>query len=249
MTPGMRFVCLGVGDAFSARWYSSSLAVESGGTHVLVDCPHPIRKVLREAAEAACVPLDVGGVAAVVLTHLHADHASGLEDFAFYCRFALGRKATVLAHPEVLRDLWDHHFAATMGPMLDGELRPTRLSCDDLFDLRPLDEARAVTFGPLSIECRRTIHPVPTFALRIAASGRTLAYSADTAYDPGLIEWLSPGDLIIHETNRGLHTPYERLAALPADLRERMRLIHYPDDFDAEDSEIEPLEPGRLYEV
>ena len=249
MNGGMRLVCLGVGDAFSARWYSSALAVEAEGTWLLVDCPHPIRKILREAGTTACVPLDLDRVSAVVLTHLHADHASGLEDYAFYSHFALKRKAAVLAHPEVLHDLWDGHLAGTMAPMLDAELRPFRLGRDDLFDLRELDVERAVEFGPFAIECRRTIHPVPTFALRLRAGGRTLAYSADTAYDPGLIEWLSVGDFLIHETNRGLHTPYERLAALPVDLRDRMRLIHYPDDFDLEDSEIEPLDQGRLYDV
>jgi phosphoribosyl 1,2-cyclic phosphodiesterase len=246
---GMRMVCLGVGDAFSARWYSSALAVEAEGTWLLIDCPHPIRKILREAGATACLPLDVGRFAAVVLTHLHADHASGLEDFAFYCRFALDRKATILAHPDVLRDLWDRHLAATMSPMLDAEFRPSRLGRDDLFDLREISDEHPVEFGPFSIECRRTIHPLPTFALRLRGSGRTLACSSDTAYDPGLIEWLSAGDLVIHETNHGLHTPYEKLAALPAELRDRMRLIHFPDDFDREDSEIEPLDQGRLYDV
>lgn len=249
MNGGMRMVCLGVGDAFSARWYSSCLAVESGGLWMLVDCPHPIRKILHEAGAAAGVPLEIDQFAGVLLTHLHADHASGLEDFAFYGRFVLKRKTVVLAHPDVLRDLWDSHFAATMAPMLDAQQRPFRIDRDELFELRELSDQRPVCFGPFTIECRRTIHPVPTFALRIQAGGRLLACSADTAFDPALIEWLSEGHLIVHETNYGLHTPYERLAVLPGDLRSRMRLIHYPDDFDREDSQIEPLEPGRLYEV
>jgi hypothetical protein len=46
-----------------------------------------------------------------------------------------------------------------------------------------------------------------------------------------------------------VHTPYARLAALPAALRAKMRLIHYPDEFDVETSAIEPLRQGRLYEV
>lgn len=46
-----------------------------------------------------------------------------------------------------------------------------------------------------------------------------------------------------------MHTPYEKLAALPAELRARMRLIHYPDDFDTSASVIEPLAQGRRYNV
>jgi hypothetical protein len=47
----------------------------------------------------------------------------------------------------------------------------------------------------------------------------------------------------------GVHTPYEKLAALPANLRSRMRLTHLPDDFDAASSVIEPLYQGRCYVI
>jgi ribonuclease BN (tRNA processing enzyme) len=246
----LRFLCLGVGDAFSDRWYSSSLAVECDGTWILVDCPHPIRKILREASEAAGLSLDLGRISGLIQTHLHADHASGLEGYGFFNHFVLQRKAVVLTHPDVERDLWDRHLRATMGSILPApgaELKAMKGA--DFFDVKLLSESAAASFGPFQIECRRTIHHIPTFALRIRAGGRTLALSADTAYDPGLIDWLSEGDLIVHETNFGIHTPYERLAALPEALRRRMRLIHYPDDFDLKASVIEPLIPGRFYEV
>ena len=76
--------------------------------------------------------------------------------------------------------------------------------------------------GPFSIECRRTIHGVPTTAFRIRAGGRTFGFSADTAYDPALLDWLAVSDLIVHEAtvagHPGVHTPYEKLAELPAEL-------------------------------
>lgn len=236
MSRGLRLLCLGTGDAFSARWYSSCLAVEAEGTRLLIDCPHPIRKLLRESGSAAGVPLDVGDFAAVVLTHLHADHASGLEGWFYYHHFAFGSRAILLTHPDVAAEPWGGHLGpdATLGGR---------------FDLRALSDSAPTTFGPFSIECRRTLHPIPTFALRLRAGGRTLGYSADTSYDPTLIDWLSPADLIVHETNLGIHTPYEKLAALPAELRAKLRLIHYPDDFDVEGSVIEPLVQGRAYEV
>ena len=80
-----------------------------------------------------------------------------------------------------------------------------------------------------------------------------LGFSADTAYDPGLIEWLSAADLIVHEattlSQSPVHTPYEKLAALPGSLRAKMRITHLPDDFDADSSAIEVLREGRIYEV
>ena len=80
----------------------------------------------------------------------------------------------------------------------------------------------------------RPVRPSTT-ALRISIEGRArplLGYSADTAFDPELIEWLAEAELIIHETNFGVHTPLAALVGLPAEQRARMRLIHYPDQLD-----------------
>lgn len=244
---GLSFVPLGVGDAFSARWYSSCLLVEAEGERILVDCPHPIRKILREATGGS---VDVGDVSAVVLTHLHADHASGLEGFGYFARFVLGRRARLVLHPSVLARLWDGHLAAGMEALLEADAESARsMGLSDYFAVESLDFARPLALGPFSIECRATRHHVPTTALRIAAAGRSLGVSADTSFDPGLIAWLGRADLIVHETNHGVHTPYAELARLPAELRDKMRLIHYPDDFDRAASVIAPLEQGLRVSV
>ncbi|MBI2391735.1 MAG: MBL fold metallo-hydrolase [Deltaproteobacteria bacterium] len=254
-----RFVPLGVGDAFTALHYSTCLALEAEGALLLVDCPHPIQKMMREASLAvAGATLAPSRVSAVVLTHLHADHCSGLEGLAFWTFFHERRRLPLYLHREVLDELWHGHLAAGMTHLLTAKgsangpavgVERVRMSLDDYFEVHLLDEARAVSCGPFSIECRKTIHHVPTTALRVRAAGRTLGHSADTAFDESLIAWLQEADLVVHETNHGVHTPYEKLAALPAALRAKMRLVHYPDDFDVAASVIEPLREGRIYEV
>ena len=242
----LQFTPLGVGDAFSTRHYSSSLLVSAQGTTLLIDCPHPIRKMMHEVASTQ--KPDLTDVDAVVLTHLHADHVSGLEGYLFFSRFLLGRKGTVAAHPLVLADLWDHHLMAGMGRLnVDG--RKENFTLADYADTVPLDDTAEISIGPFSIACRRTIHHIPTFALRLTADGVTLAYSADTAYDPTLLTWLKDADLIIHETGKHIHTPYEKLTELPEADREKMRLIHFPDSFDPDASDIECLVQGRRYTV
>jgi len=237
---------LGVGDAFSALYYSSCLAVECDGVRLLIDCPHPIRKILRESGAG----LDVGDFHALLLTHLHADHCSGLEGWGYFSFFALQQKAVLYAHPLVLERLWAGHLAAGMEQLMHAiDQPPAAKQLDDYFDTRALDTDAAVTIGPFEVECRRTIHHVPTTALRIRANGRCLGYSADTAFDPELIDWLDAADLIVHETNFGVHTPYEKLAALPARVRDKMRLIHYPDSFDVAASTIECVRQGQRYDV
>jgi ribonuclease BN (tRNA processing enzyme) len=239
----MKLLPLGVGDAFTAIYHSSCLALEAEGRWLLIDCPHPIRRVLRDGSAGA---LDVGSFDGVVVTHLHADHCSGLEGFGYFSYFVTGRKATIVAHPDVAARLWDGHLAAGMEwlmPSPEGAAEPRRFR--DYFDLTALPGR----VGPFEIEVRRTIHHLPTTALRVSAGGRSIGISADTAFDPSLIDWLSQADLVVHETNVGVHTPYEKLAALPAPIREKMRLVHYPDAFDLAASVIEPLRQGCAVQV
>ena len=247
---------LGVGEAFTALYYTSCFVLGVDDDWLLIDCPHPVRKMLREASIDAGLPkpLDLDRIHAVAVSHLHADHCCGLEDFGYYSFFALDRRAKLLMHPDASARLWDGLLAAGMEVVQTKPDAPqVRKQLGDYFELIDLSPSHAVECGPFSVECRRTIHSVPTFAFRIAVGGRMLGYSADTAYDPTLMDWLADADLIVHEvtnmTHTAVHTPYEKLALLPASLRSKMRLTHYPDDFDVASSVIEPLRQGRIYEV
>ncbi|HET6438141.1 MAG TPA: MBL fold metallo-hydrolase [Anaeromyxobacter sp.] len=245
----MTFVPIGVGDAFSALHYSSAVAVESEGHWLLVDCPHPIRKVLREASLRAGVQLEVGIFEAVVVTHLHADHCAGLEGYAYYFKYVLGRRPLLLAHPRVLSGLWGRLAAGMDSLSNPADWSSESMRLEDYFDLAALDEGEPVEVGGFELSCRPTRHHVFTTALRIRAGGRELGLSSDTAHDPGLVDWLARADLFLHETGPGIHTPYEALAGLPAEVRARLRLIHCPDGYAPADGPLEPVEEGRRYPV
>ncbi|TNE90729.1 MAG: ribonuclease Z [Deltaproteobacteria bacterium] len=245
----MKLLVLGVGDAFASKYYSTSLAVGFEDQWLLVDCPHPIRKMLREAGESSGVALEVGDFAALVLTHSHADHCSGVEGYLFFEHFVRGRKGPLAAHPEVHAALWPTHLAAGMSQLLHADGCVSRHEAADFIEPIALSESDSTRIGPFTVEIRRTIHHIPTFALRISAGGRSLGLSADTSYDEGLLDWLFEADRVVHETNYGVHTPYAALASLPEERRERMWLVHYPDDFDLDASAIEPLRQGQLYTV
>ena len=244
MNNTLKIVPIGVGDAFSEKYYSSGLWLNYNGCSMLVDCAHPIRKSMREAAVSSGCDIRIEALDAIVLTHLHADHASGLEGVGFFSRYVQERTLSLLAHAEVMSDIWPWHLEGTMAPICDPP--ETRRHFEDFFDTVTMDSDHPNTFGPFRIECRRTIHHVPTFALRIRAGTRLFGYSADTSYDESLVEWLAEADLFVHETNGGSHTPYEKLACLPRPLKNKMRLIHYSDDFDCASSEITPLRQGEL---
>jgi len=205
-----------------------------------------LRSARDKAGPVHDATLDLFAIDDVLVTHVHGDHMNGLEGFAFYKRFVEGKRVRLVASPEVRAAIWDERLKAPMSALWDGARFQT-LGFDDYFEHVPLDWASPITVGPFRIRARRTIHHVPTSALLVEAAGRTLGYSSDTAFDPELIEFLSPADLIIHETNFGpAHTPYAALAGLPADLRTRMRLIHYSDLFDASSSAIAVVREGEV---
>src|SRR4051794_37079236 len=173
----VRLIPLGVGEAFTARYYTTGLALGLGDDWLLIECPHPIRKMLREASLATGIPLDLDRVRGVALSHLHADHGSGLEDFGFYSYYALGRRASLAVHPEVSAKLWDGMLAAGMGESrLPNDAPPVHRQLDHFFDVVPLSTSAPVALGPFSIECRPTVHTIPTTAFRITVGGRTLGF-------------------------------------------------------------------------
>lgn len=124
----------------------------------------------------------------------------------------------------------------------------TLLDYTDRCDLPP-----AVTqIGPLRVERRFTRHHIPTTALRFTLAGQKrpcFAYSADTAFDPELIDWLAEAELFVHETNLGVHTPLASLLLLPDAVKSRMRLIHYPDFLDTASCPIACLREGESFTV
>ena len=239
-------IVLGVGDTFSERHHSTALLLVCDNVHLAIDCPDMYRSVLLAAAERSGKVLALSDIDHVLITHVHGDHMNGLEGVAFYKHFVDRKRVRLITSPEVRGAIWDERLKASMSSLWDGQ-QFRQLGFDDYFEHVPLSWTSDILVGPFKIRARRTVHHVATSALLIEAAGRTLGYSSDTAFDPELISFLSQADLIIHETNLGpAHTPYSALAALPAELRARMRLIHYSDGFDVTTSNIAALREGEV---
>jgi phosphoribosyl 1,2-cyclic phosphate phosphodiesterase len=79
----------------------SSILVESGGRHVLVDCGPDLRQQLLAA--------NVGQVDAVIATHDHGDHVHGIDDLRPVAQ-ALGHAVPLCGRAETLSSL-EQRFA------------------------------------------------------------------------------------------------------------------------------------------
>jgi ribonuclease BN (tRNA processing enzyme) len=242
-------IALGVGDTFSETHNTASLLLEYDGFRLAVDCPDRYRGVLRGVSRRSARPLALESINDFFITHVHGDHMNGLEGVAFYKRFAEDKRVRLHATADVRQVLWDQRLRAPMESLWDGA-EHKKLGFDDYFDfaVSPWDDDFEI--GPFHVTLRRTKHHVPTAAMLVRVDGKTFGYSSDTAFDPTLIDLLAQASVIVHETNLGpAHTAYADLLTLPLDVRSRMRLIHYPDQFDPETSEIPCLAEGDVLAV
>ncbi len=239
-------IALGVGDTFSETRNTAALLLECDGFRLAVDCPDRYRGVLKGISQRSARALPLEGINEFFITHVHGDHMNGLEGVAFYKRFAENRRVVLHATADVRDVIWDQRLRAPMEALWDGTRYKT-LGFDDYFDfaVSPWDDEFEI--GPFHVTLRRTKHHVPTAAMLVRVEGRTFGYSSDTAFDPDLISFLSKASVIVHETNLGsAHTAYSDLLTLPLEIRERMHLIHYPDLFDPNTSEIPCLAEGDV---
>lgn len=247
----LHFLPIGTGNAFTRTRFNSSFLVLAGGKSLLIDAPAPLRRVLWEAEKTSGIPLDLDSIDALFLTHLHGDHCNGLEELGFYRLFlSEAPPPRLLLHQDLAAPLWDQRLRAAMGGAPDPHGGQTGLH--SFFTVETFQTGRPIDTGipGLELEARWTNHMVPCTAVKIRFGASSIAYSADTGFDPELIAWMDDCDVLIHEVGPGLgHTPLENLLGLAADVRARLYLTHLSDDFPVGPCGLKILEEGRLYPV
>ena len=247
----MRAVIVGVGSALSDRYFGASAVVFAPAGHLLIDCPDSIFHALRNAAHASAVPLDPLEVHDILLTHLHGDHANGLE--------AMGWKHWLASQGDGAANAkWSRPRIHTIAPIANRlweRLAPSMdqggtASLADYFEICLLVPGSPAMVCGATVLCRETDHGVPCIGFRIRIGDTELGWSGDTRFDRDHIDWLAHADLVVHETTESpVHTPIAALNALPLELRRRMRLIHMQDQFDPAATDIACLTEGQLLEV
>lgn len=264
----MELEVLGVGNAFAARHYNTSFLLRAE-RWFLIDGPQALFRLLRERA----IPLEK--INDVIVTHVHGDHVSGLETLMLWKKYGEGNRIRLHTTEAVYRDLEQLFFGRFRTTFNGDYSRIVTTELPDYVEFHELAENGATAITPsVSVEVRYNWHPVATLGLKLIFDGATIGIGGDTCYRPPLLkqlreegvlsesryrklsgDWLWDADLIYHEVDRlepSPHTLENDLLELPEQVRRKIRLVHFPDDFDertlplAREGERVLLEDGRL---
>jgi ribonuclease BN (tRNA processing enzyme) len=163
----------------------SSYLLEHDGFRLLIDAGNGATGNLQRSV--GLLDLD-----AVAISHLHGDHYLDLVTYTYARRY----------HPQGMPGCLPVYGPSDIeGHLLGAFGRPVDDLLREVYEFHPIDGPSETTIGPFELELARVNHPVETYAMRISAGGRTLAYSADTAACDELIKIARDADLFLCEAS------------------------------------------------
>ncbi len=190
----MKLTVVGAASAYSTipGQTSSSYLVEQSGTAILLDLGQgSFAEVWRY--------LSPDDIAAVVISHMHADHNVDLVPLRHWARYRNERKGPAVFGPTDLRS----RYSNFQMPYSEPSTKP-----DFFEDLAGdvLSEGELV-IGSLRIEARHVTHIPDAFAFRVsAAAGEAagLVYSGDCGVPDDLLPLIKRGDVLLSEAGFGV---------------------------------------------
>lgn len=184
---GLRLTVIGCAGSYPGPESPASCylleAEHQGRTwRILLDLGNGALGVLQRHAD----PLAIDGV---FISHLHADHCLDL------CGYYVMRKYHPTG-PQPRIPVWGP--TGTADRMAAAYDLPADPGMNEEFDFRVYG-TQPVEIGPFVVEAVEVEHPIPAYALRVRAHGRTLVYSGDTARCDSLQHAAAGADLFLCE--------------------------------------------------
>lgn len=219
---------LGTGGAFATKYDNNNALITCNGYRLLVDCGVTAPRALHKMG----IPFD--GIDGVFISHLHADHVGGLEEYAFQMYYVY-KKRPVLWIPSILRrPIWENTLKGGMENPVE------RIdTLEHYFEVKELQPGAVQEIHPgFTLEIMPTLHipGKPSFGLYINGA---LYYSADSMFDKDRLLTLHRErslEHILHDCQlQGtgyIHATLEELLTLPVELQSITKLMHYGDNKD-----------------
>lgn len=244
---------IGVGSAFALKHYQTNLLLIKGDTHIMVDFGSCAQLALNATAGLKVTDLEV-----FLPTHSHADHIGGLECAMLTNRyvgipFLKKPKLTAIITQAYQEILWDRSLRGGCEENEHPDDEKRFLTFDDFLNVvRPVWKANTpreiheIKFGGIHIEMFRTKH-VPSkaqdwqhsfYSIGLFLDGRVFI-SMDTRFDRELIShYANRSEVMFHDVQffpDAVHAPLADLKTLPDEVKKKMYLMHYSDDWEKQD--------------
>ena len=226
----MKLQFIGTGSAFitGGNFHSNMILQSPNGARILLDCGTDARHALHELG------LSYRDIDHVYITHLHADHAGGLEWLGFTRKFDPATELAKLFITErLIQSVWENSLAAGMRSIqhMDCEL-------STYFNVIPIPVTKnyfiweGQRFDLVSV---KHIYDnevmVPCYGLFYQVGGRKIWWTADLMFEPDeLVKQYQQADLIFHDCETtpfasSVHPNYKHLLQLPAEIKRKNVVI------------------------
>jgi ribonuclease BN (tRNA processing enzyme) len=221
---------LGTGNASSKRLYNNNGLIHIEDHKLMIDCGYLATRSLLELG----TPLEE--ISGIIITHVHADHIGGLEEFAFHAKYASHQKINLYVPKEIRYSLWEHSLRGGLENTSEG-----LYGLEDYFNVVELEVNKPLSIHPqLCVEIVRTLHVLdkPSFSLFIQ---NHIFYSSDIQFMPEFLlkEVVQHRNChtILHDchllNHNEVHASIEQLRSLPESIQSLIYLMHYGDLFES----------------
>ena len=234
---------VGTGSAFTKKLYQTNLLIIKGDEHILIDCGTKTPQAFHELG----VP--VSKIKKYLITHSHADHIGGLEEVMLSGKYITKTKPEMIITKTYKHLLWDLSLRGGCGFNQDDFGYP--LVFEDFFEVKYPErindysrDAYHYNTGKIDIRMFRTMH-IPEedtwdsgfWSCGVIIDDKVL-YSGDTRFDPGFLYELDKKHnfkAIFHDCQfftGGVHSGIDELKTLKPEIKNKMFLMHYGDNFE-----------------
>lgn len=230
----MKLIFVGSGSAFTVdnnNYNSNMLLVDpTNAKKFLIDCGSDARHALHRQGYSFA---DIDNV---YVSHLHADHAGGLEWLGLTRKFAADcDKPSLFANKDIIHDLWQKTLSGGMMTLQGVEAKLT-----SFFNVHSINDTKNYfTWNDITFNLVRTIHAfnneklIPSYGLFFTVANTKVFITTDTQFTPQeLDKFYQAADIIFQdcETTRhpsGVHAHFNQLTQLDSALKAKMWLYHY----------------------
>lgn len=252
----MKMTFLGTGPALGVitHNYHSNVLLHHQKETLLLDAGTDVRFSLHAQG------YHLTDIQNIYISHLHFDHAGGLEWLALGSYFdpKYQGKPTLIASKKILDKLWRHSLQAGLSTLAE-----TAATLETYFHVQSIGQENQFIWQNMVFKLIPSQHYfsnrklMPCFGLFFKHHETSIFFTADTQFNlKKMLPYYEQADIIFHDCETllipsSVHANYQDLRTLPLHLKKKIWLYHYnpgtlPDA--QQDGFLGFVKPGQMFE-